>query len=292
MTQISRIASNASPVRAWSARQRDRHRSDHSRAVSEVGDVRRTRDPCLRGRSESPARGGQDPSIRQPSASRCHDPAGEWKFRVRLVARACAPGASPLGIRAVVAESFAEIFFGNSVTIGLPCLTASPADLERLMAAADANPTGQFAIDLGMLRLTGDGLDVPLTMPRSAQESFLSGDWDATSLLLANYEEVERTARDGCRSLGDGVCTRTLCRAHKPTDSKAEHHNFDFGLAGGRTLAGMDQRLVIFDTTLRDGEQAPGFSMRVDEKPDGQAARSAGRGHPRSRVPDCLGGRR
>jgi 3-isopropylmalate/(R)-2-methylmalate dehydratase small subunit len=98
------------------------------------------------------------------------------------------------GIRAVVAESFAEIFFGNSVTIGLPCFTAAPADIERIMAATEANPNEQFAIDVRTLRLTGGGLDVSLTMPRSAHESFLSGDWDATSLLLANYEEVERTA--------------------------------------------------------------------------------------------------
>jgi len=98
------------------------------------------------------------------------------------------------GIRAVVAESFAEIFFGNSVTIGLPCFTAAPADIARLMAAADAKPDEPFAIDVRTLRLSGGGLDVPLGMPRAAQESFLSGDWDATSLLLENYEEVERTA--------------------------------------------------------------------------------------------------
>ena len=95
------------------------------------------------------------------------------------------------GIRAVVAESFAEIFFGNSVTIGLPCLTAAPSDVEQAMAAADAHPDGHFAIDLHTLRLTGGGLDVALTLPRAAQESFLSGDWDATALLLANYDEVE-----------------------------------------------------------------------------------------------------
>src|SRR6187397_1077869 len=28
----------------------------------------------------------------------------------------------------------------------------------------------------------------------------------------------------------------------------------------------MADRLVIFDTTLRDGEQSPGFSMRTEEK--------------------------
>ena len=62
------------------------------------------------------------------------------------------------------------------------------------MAAVDAQPAVKFEIDIRTLRLTGAGLDIALSMPRPAQESFLSGDWDATSLLLANYDEVERTA--------------------------------------------------------------------------------------------------
>ena len=97
------------------------------------------------------------------------------------------------GIRAVVAESFAEIFFGNSMTIGLPCLTAKPADLEALMALAESRPAEEFTVDLRRLEISGAGLKAALAMPDSARDAFLSGDWDATSLLLADYAKVEAT---------------------------------------------------------------------------------------------------
>jgi 3-isopropylmalate/(R)-2-methylmalate dehydratase small subunit len=98
------------------------------------------------------------------------------------------------GIGAIIAESFAEIFFGNSMTIGLPCITASHDDVERVMAAVESRPAESFDVDIRALTLTGGGLRIALTMPASAQASLLSGDWDATGALLANYEEVERTA--------------------------------------------------------------------------------------------------
>jgi 3-isopropylmalate/(R)-2-methylmalate dehydratase small subunit len=97
------------------------------------------------------------------------------------------------GIRAVVAESFAEIFFGNSMTIGLPCLTAKPADLEALMALAEGRPAEEFTVDLRRLEISGGGLKAALAMPDSARDAFLSGDWDATGLLLADYATVEAT---------------------------------------------------------------------------------------------------
>jgi 3-isopropylmalate/(R)-2-methylmalate dehydratase small subunit len=98
------------------------------------------------------------------------------------------------GIKAVVAESFAEIFFGNSTAIGLPCLTASHEDVEKIMAVVEAQPAAELAIDIESLRLTGGGLAVPLRMPAAQHGAFLSGDWDATGLLLADYAVVERTA--------------------------------------------------------------------------------------------------
>lgn len=98
------------------------------------------------------------------------------------------------GIRAIVAESFAEIFFGNSGMIGLPCVTASHEDVERLMAAVEAQPTEEFVVDLRAGRLSGGSLTLPISMPASARDAFLSGDWDATGLLLADYAAVERTA--------------------------------------------------------------------------------------------------
>jgi 3-isopropylmalate/(R)-2-methylmalate dehydratase small subunit len=98
------------------------------------------------------------------------------------------------GIRAIVAESFAEIFFGNSVSIGLPCVTASHADMDRLMDLVEGQPGQTFEVNLKTRLVTGGGLSIPVDLPDSARDAFLSGDWDATGLLLANYGEVERTA--------------------------------------------------------------------------------------------------
>ena len=64
------------------------------------------------------------------------------------------------GIRAVVGESFSEIFFGNSVALGLPCLTASHADIDRLQAAVERDPSTVLTVDLDAesdLRRRGHG---------------------------------------------------------------------------------------------------------------------------------------
>jgi 3-isopropylmalate/(R)-2-methylmalate dehydratase small subunit len=98
------------------------------------------------------------------------------------------------GIRAVVGESFAEIFFSNALTIGLPCLSAAPNDVERLMAVADRSPDAEFAIDLGAGRIAAGDVSAAVTLPGTARQAFVSGTWDATGQLLERYEEVERIA--------------------------------------------------------------------------------------------------
>ena len=98
------------------------------------------------------------------------------------------------GIRAIVAESFAEIFFGNATLIGLPCVTASHEDMAAAMALAERRPSERFDVDVRALQLTAGGVTIRLGMPDSAREAFLSGDWDATGLLLADYDAVERVA--------------------------------------------------------------------------------------------------
>ena len=98
------------------------------------------------------------------------------------------------GIQAVVGESFSEIFFGNSVAIGLPCVTASPESLERLQERATPDSQATAVLDLVSLTLDLEGLAVPVAMPRPAQEAFTSGAWDATASLLADFEQVEATA--------------------------------------------------------------------------------------------------
>ena len=97
------------------------------------------------------------------------------------------------GIRAIVAESFAEIFFGNSLMIGLPCVTASPADLGALRAAA-ADSTAEIIVDINARRVEAGSIHAHAHLPDATRDALLSGAWDATSLLLDNYGQVETRA--------------------------------------------------------------------------------------------------
>lgn len=98
------------------------------------------------------------------------------------------------GIHAVVGESYSEIFFGNSLAIGLPCVTASADTLEWLQAQATPDAQGEASLDLVSLTLTYGDRTVPVALPRPAQEAFTTGAWDATGSLLEHYEDVEATA--------------------------------------------------------------------------------------------------
>jgi len=98
------------------------------------------------------------------------------------------------GIRAVVGEVFSEIFFGNSVQLGLPCLTVSHEDVERLMAAVEADPTTSIDVDVVGLRVTSGGVTAAATMARAAHEALTTGLWDGTGLLLADFDQVRELA--------------------------------------------------------------------------------------------------
>jgi len=95
------------------------------------------------------------------------------------------------GIRAVVGESFSEIFFGNSVALGLPCLTAAHDDIDRLQTAVERDPSTMITVNLDTETISGGTITAKATLPSAARESFLDGTWDATALLLDRFEEVE-----------------------------------------------------------------------------------------------------
>ena len=98
------------------------------------------------------------------------------------------------GIKAVVGEVFSEIFFGNSVQLGLPCLTVSHDDVERLMAGVEADPTTPIDVDVVGLRVTSGGVTASATMARAAHEALTTGLWDGTGLLLADFDQVRELA--------------------------------------------------------------------------------------------------
>lgn len=99
------------------------------------------------------------------------------------------------GIRALVGESFAEIFFNNCVANGVPAVTASAGDVKALMRLADGEPDTRFRLDLATLTLAGGGLSVPVLIPEGAQSCLIDGSWDTLADLLAQAPRIRTTAR-------------------------------------------------------------------------------------------------
>jgi 3-isopropylmalate/(R)-2-methylmalate dehydratase small subunit len=98
------------------------------------------------------------------------------------------------GFKAVIAGNFAEIFFGNSTTLGLPCVSAKKEDLQALTQLISAEPNTQVDIDLERLQVTAGKLSFPVTMKASAQQGLLSGRYDAIADLLVNLPKVKELA--------------------------------------------------------------------------------------------------
>jgi 3-isopropylmalate/(R)-2-methylmalate dehydratase small subunit len=98
------------------------------------------------------------------------------------------------GFRAIVAESYAEIFFGNCTTLGLPCVSAGRADIQRVAAAVEQNPTLEVVIDLARAEIRFGGQAVKITIRESAREALVNGRWDAIGDLLEGVEEVKKRA--------------------------------------------------------------------------------------------------
>jgi 3-isopropylmalate/(R)-2-methylmalate dehydratase small subunit len=98
------------------------------------------------------------------------------------------------GIRAVVGESFSEIFFGNAAIIGLPCVKAGADDVRTLMEQVERNPSTLIQVDLNEGTVEAEGFRCVATLPAKIREALVSGAWDTTGLLLDRYEEVDATA--------------------------------------------------------------------------------------------------
>ena len=112
-------------------------------------------------------------------SSREHAPQSLWRF----------------GFKAVVAGSFAEIFFGNSTGIGVPCVTLAPADLAALTSWVQANPSGQVEVDLEALEVRAGGKAWKAGMPDSARSSLVSGKWDSIADLLEGASAAEAVGK-------------------------------------------------------------------------------------------------
>ena len=101
---------------------------------------------------------------------------------------------SKYGFKAVIAENFAEIFFGNSTTLGIPCVTASREDIAKISAFTEGNPQSEVVIDLAKLEARFGGQTVKIAQRESARDALVNGRWDAIGELIDGLAAVKATA--------------------------------------------------------------------------------------------------
>ena len=98
------------------------------------------------------------------------------------------------GIEACVGESFSEIFSGNSLAIGLACVTVTHEEIDRLMAAVERTPFMRLVLSLRDRTLEAAGRQVPVDIEDSARDALLTGTWDATGMLVDDFDVVRGVA--------------------------------------------------------------------------------------------------
>jgi 3-isopropylmalate/(R)-2-methylmalate dehydratase small subunit len=103
-------------------------------------------------------------------------------------------GLARAGFRAIVGRSFSEIFQGNAAMLGVPCFVAAPADIERLQSLIEASPQTAIDVEVATGRVTAGPTVVEASLPAALRDSFLSGQWNPTAMLLDHFEDVRAVA--------------------------------------------------------------------------------------------------
>jgi len=99
------------------------------------------------------------------------------------------------GIRAIIGESFAEIFYSNCIAIGIPCFTLNKKGIKAIQQEIEKNNLF-FEIDIAKSIAISDDIKYQLEIKTSSRNMFLSGEWDATSTLLSNINLIEEKIND------------------------------------------------------------------------------------------------
>lgn len=100
---------------------------------------------------------------------------------------------SKAGFKAVIAQSFAEIFFGNCATLGMPCAIASAEDIQVLASAVEADPSLDVTIDVENSSVNFGDKTIAVTIPSTARDAFLSARWDPIGELMEGADQIEET---------------------------------------------------------------------------------------------------
>jgi 3-isopropylmalate/(R)-2-methylmalate dehydratase small subunit len=103
-------------------------------------------------------------------------------------------GLARAGIRAIVGESFSEIFQGNAAMLGVPCFAAERQAIERLQTLIEQTPDLTIAARVDSGLITAGPLRLAAALPAALRDGFLSGQWNPTAMLLDRFDEVRAVA--------------------------------------------------------------------------------------------------
>lgn len=98
------------------------------------------------------------------------------------------------GIKAIVGESFAEIFFGNCVALGIPCMTASHGVIKQLMGANESDTSHEYTVNVEEQTVSYNGEVLPVSLAEGPRQQFVEGHWDSTGELMSAGKEIRETA--------------------------------------------------------------------------------------------------
>ncbi len=98
------------------------------------------------------------------------------------------------GIRAVIAESFAEIFFGNSTTLGIPCVCASHENIAKVAEKIAENPEVQVTVDVENSKIVCGDFECECSISENARNALVSGTWDPIAELMEAEDKISQTA--------------------------------------------------------------------------------------------------
>jgi 3-isopropylmalate/(R)-2-methylmalate dehydratase small subunit len=98
------------------------------------------------------------------------------------------------GIDALIGESFAEIFAGNCLALGIPTVTADHETINDLQQWVDDNPDGEIEVDVDAETISYGGSEIGVTVDDGQRKALVDGIWDTTALMKANQQAIQETA--------------------------------------------------------------------------------------------------
>ena len=98
------------------------------------------------------------------------------------------------GIDAIVGESFAEIFSGNCLALGVPTVTADHETIRELQDYIETSPDAEIEVDVVEETVHYDDRTVEVVVDDAQRRALVDGIWDTTALMNSNRNAIAETA--------------------------------------------------------------------------------------------------